>query len=81
MDKDTLIRMLRNGTFNEYDIITIISEYCIEKGKNLKDIQNFISIALPINPHYYFNYALDYYKRKFGVVTIIDKEGKILLIY
>ena len=81
MDKDTLIRMLRNGTFNEYDIITIISEYCIEKGKNLKDIQNFISMVLPINPHYYFNYALDYYKKKFELMSIIDKEGKILLTY
>lgn len=81
MDKDTLIRMLRNGTFNEFDIITIISEYCIEKGKNPKDIQNFISITLPINPHYYFNYALDYYKKKFELISVIDREGKILLTY
>lgn len=81
MDKNTLIRMLRNGTFNEFDIITIISEYCIEKGKNPKDIQNFISIILPINPHYYFNYALDYYKKKFELISVIDREGKILLTY
>lgn len=81
MDKDTLIRMLRNGTFNEFDIITIISEYCIEKGKNPKDIQNFISITLPINPHYYFNYALGYYKNKFELISVIDREGKILLTY
>ena len=81
MDKDTIIRILNNGHPTSQEAITVIVDYCLDKGKTPSQVNMFLHMSAQLNLEYYFNYALDYYKKKFEVISIIDKEGKILLTY
>ena len=77
LDRDTII----NITLGKSDT-DIIYEYCIEMGKD-KDKSYEFSSFVSFTPFYKycFNYALDYYQRKFNVCILRDKEGKIINVY
>lgn len=81
MDKDTIIKLLNKEYPTHQEALTIIADYCIEMNKAPNQINTFINTVAQLHLDYYFSYALNYYKKKFGVVTIMDKEGKILLTY
>lgn len=93
MDRDEIVRISRlasNGGLSDNDVALVILQYCLEHNKPLEKIQIFISFLLrtPFISSY-FNTALEYFKKKFGICELLEKidmrqsfEGrKVLLIY
>lgn len=80
MDKETIIALTK-GTG---DKANCIYEYCEEMGKDKMDISKFL-MALMMAPipyfDYCFQYALDYYQRKFNICILYSKEGRIINVY
>lgn len=78
MDKETVIAL----TKGESDKTGLIFEYCIEMGKEGLEASKFLA-ELILSPYYdcCFNYALDYYQRKFNICILRDKEGRIINAY
>lgn len=91
MDREETIRIakaINSSSISLVDITRLIKSYCIEHGKENRDIDMFIMVLTqsPITLPYYLNYALDYYKRKFNIITLYskgDSDGnrKILQIF
>ena len=85
MDRDEIIiltKKLNFGTINLEDMIKIIVEYCIEKGKDKFLSQYFATILLKTGVILdYFLIVLEYYQKKFSICTITDAQGKIITIF
>lgn len=78
MDKETIIAL----TLGEPDKKGLVYEYCIEMGKEELETSKFLAVLI-LSPYYHwcFNYALDYYQRKFNVCIIRNKDGRIITAY
>lgn len=84
MDKDKIIKIIKdyNNSQITSDSIELIQEYCIEKGKEPKDVSLFINtlVQMPVLLGNYMPEVIDYYKRKLELIEIKDKNNKLLNI-
>lgn len=86
MTRDEIIELLRsNFSIPPNKALSLLSDYCYERGKNPKDINRLLN-ALVIKPSFilshYVTIALAWYKVKYNINTILDsKTGKIIHIY
>lgn len=81
MDKNKLLDILgRDITHKDAEII--IYDYCIENGKDESETDKFI-LLLKMTPfmNACFSIALDYYKRKFNITSVIDANNNTLKNY
>lgn len=78
MDKETIIAL----TMGEPDTKGLIFEYCLEMGKEDLETSKFLAVLM-LSPYYdwCFNYALEYYQRKFNICILRNKEGRIITAY
>ena len=81
MDKKKLLDIL-NKDITHKDAEIIIYDYCIENGKDESETDKFI-LLLKMTPfmNACFNIALDYYKRKFNIISVIDTNNNTLKSY
>ena len=85
MDKNTVIEvleLLNKGKINNKGI-QVIQEYCLEHNKPIKETQIFIQALsqMPMLINGYLPDALDYYKNKFNIIILKDKDNNLLNIY
>lgn len=86
MDRETFINLenqLIQDASRETLYTTIISEYCLEKGKRPEDVAKFLTI-IRIHPAFFscFDIALRYFERKFEVFKLqLVKEGIVNNLY
>lgn len=73
MNEKDLLTLIDSYYNNSKDVLDVIYDYCIYKGKNDSDVQKLI-IALLHNPVYIKTLALE------AIETII-KENNIILIH
>lgn len=78
MDKETVIAL----TMGYPDKTGLVFEYCLEMGKDELLTSQFLAILI-LTPYYRecFQYALEYYQRKFNLCLLRDKEGRIIKVY
>ena len=79
MSREEVVNMCNQGHINQAQVIDVLVDYCKEHGKPEHLISAFISFALQVNPTPFFLEALEYYKRKFTVVTLMgvpDSSGE-----
>ena len=78
MDKETIIAL----TMGKPDSKGLVFEYCIEMGKEEFETSKFLATIM-MTPYYEwcFQYALEYYQRKFNICILIDKDGRIIKAY
>lgn len=86
MDRDKVLKLsiaVRiNRHFSLSDIITLLTSYCIEHGKDPDKTREFIHILLNMNiVKGYFLYALNMYEKKFNIVMVKDNKNNILKIF
>lgn len=86
MDREKVLKLsiaVRiNRHFTMSDIITLLTSYCVEHGKDPNKTREFIHILLRINEvQRYFLYALNMYEKKFNIVMIKDNKNNILKIF
>ena len=84
MDKDEIIRisnLIIKGQVPLSEALKVISEYCYEHNKNAKNIEQFLTIigTNTIMVGSYLKYALDYFKGKYEICTLYDKESNTIL--
>lgn len=80
MDKQTIIDITKNNNIK----LEVIYDYCIENGKDEIKTSALITalIRLPtIMWMDWYNVALEYYRRKFNICILRDKNGKIIHVY
>lgn len=91
MDRDSVVEIC-NAYYLRGDISlmqTVLTEYCLEHNKKIGDINKFIQIIFgTLSWKYYFEYALDYYKRKYEIHELwvisknsFDNQKKLLFIF
>lgn len=78
MDREAIIALIMGGPDNA----GLLFEYCIEMGKEETKTFKFLTM-LVMTPYYKrcFNYALDYYQRKFNICILRSKDGRIVKAY
>lgn len=85
MDRELVLHITRKAQVNilsTKDVSEVIAGYCMEKGKDELLSQRLISYLVVMNlwqnP---FSIALEYYQKKFGICTLTDVEGKVIIIF
>lgn len=83
MDRNEIIRianLIIKNTITLSEALKVISEYCYEHNKNTKDIEQFLNIISSNNIilFSYLKYSLNYFKGKYMVYTLYNKEGNII---
>ena len=83
MDRDYIVKVC-NEYYIKKDISSlqsILRTYCTEHGKKTEDIQKFLSIIFStLSWQYYFEYALDYYKRKYEIHELwVSVKGNLFI--
>ena len=87
MDKEFIIDLLKCSNSNQFPIdkvVKLLTDYCVlEHNKSVIDTNNFINILLsnPVIISRYINIAVDYYKGKYNICSLYNKEGKLLQIF
>lgn len=78
MDREAIIALILGAPDN----VGLLFEYCIEMGKKETETSKFLEI-LVMTPYYRqcFNYALNYYQRKFNICILRNKDGRIIKAY
>lgn len=84
MDKNEIIRisnLIIKGSISLQEALKVISEYCYEHNKNEKEIKQFLTLLSANDSiiYYYLKYALNYFKSKYGICTLHDKKGNIII--
>lgn len=79
----SIMNPLRGLSYNE--ILILIYDYCIEKGKSKDLVDSFIkaldNLRIPISyKDNLIQYPLNYFMKKYNICTL-SKDNNILLIY
>lgn len=81
MDKDKALYYTKEyGRFKA----DVLLEYCLEMGKDRDETMSFLYILSMMKTSLYFfcyDYALEYYQRKFDIIIVTDKENRIVTAY
>lgn len=85
MDKETIIEVLENfdkGLITNKSI-QVIQEYCLEHDKPIDMTIQYIQTMrmIPNGIQGCLSDALDYYKRKFEIIELKDKNNNIIKYY
>lgn len=85
MSRDEIIEVIRNQrNLSINKSLTLISDYCIEKGKSISDtvrLVNALSTA-PMIIGDYVNTALNYFITKYSICRVYDsRTNEVLHIY
>jgi hypothetical protein len=84
MDRNSYLK-LRTNLDTEDNYIKLIQNYCLEKGKNIEDINKFINTIM--HPKYLIvintiiQDIINYYDNIFNLVTLSDKNNNIIKQY
>ena len=75
MDKEQVIQLIRknvSNNFTSYDASEILTNYCIEKGKLVRETNIFISFLLQNPPLLLecLKIALEYFEKKFNITKV-----------
>lgn len=95
MDRDEIVRISKLTAFGgltESDANIMLMQYCIEQGKSYCEAAPFVAHILRNRQLmlYYFNFALNFYERKFTICKLwsasnplnnIEQERKLLQIF
>ena len=87
MDKEFIIDLSKCLNSNQLPIdkvVRLLTDYCVlEHNKSVIDTNNFINILLsnPFMMSHCINTVLDYYKEKYNICSLYNKEGKLLQIF
>lgn len=87
MDRDYILTLTRNSIFDRnvsyQDVYQILYNYCIEYGKDPKLTQSFIEIFKSdiIKLSLLFSIALEYYRKKYNICMLENKEKQIIAIF
>lgn len=88
MDRDEVIRISRLVSFGgltDSDISNILINYCLEHSKPQHETTLFVTFLLTnrILLLAYFDYALEYYEKKFAICKLWSNQGqrKLLQIF
>ena len=87
MDKEFIIDLLKCSNSNQFPIdkvVKLLTDYCVlEHNKSVIDTNNFINLLLsnPVIITHCINTVLDYYKEKYNICSLYNKEGKLLQIF
>lgn len=71
------------ATLGKYINLDIVSEYCVEMGKDSEDVNQLISIlsVYPMLASYCYDIALEYFQRKYEIVLYYSKNGNLINAY
>lgn len=85
MDKETIIEVLDNLNKGRIDNkgIQVIQEYCLEHNKSIDMTVKYLQAMqmIPNGIQGCLLDALDYYKNKFEITEIKNKENRIIKYY
>jgi hypothetical protein len=79
MDKKLLVAKL-NSTFDIETALNLISEYCVDKRKDSKEIKTFIEMLVNFPPliSRCIETIVPYMIRKYEIYSIKNKKGKLI---
>lgn len=85
MDREEVLSISNEvllGNISSTKVINIVTNYCIEMGKDPKLSVQFSTLLLKSNLiEPFFLTALQYYQKQFNICTITNKNNEIKLIY
>lgn len=86
MDRETFLGIynkIASGNSTLDDLMILYTKYCTEHEKDPNKTIEFVSILLnmPMMVQQTLEYPLNYYKTKFDITTVKDKEGNIVTIF
>lgn len=82
MDKDFVLKILKNNSTPISDASVLVSSYCEEMGKPKEYIPKFINIIVNTGIiQAAVASALDYYKKKYNITELKDNQRKTILYY
>lgn len=86
MDKEFIVTFLnkvnKSANINIEEAVKIITDYCIDNNKKTDDINLYINAVIQSGLlSYSLHESLDYYKRKYNICEVKDKNNNILLIF
>ena len=78
----SLTRKINSGYLEAEDMLRVIVDYCIEKGKDMLISQQLVTTLLKsgkiMRP---FLTALEYFQKKFSICTLTDIKGKVITTF
>ena len=78
----SLTRKVNSGYLEAEDMLRVIVDYCIEKGKDMLISQQLVTTLLKsgkiMGP---FSTALEYFQKKFSICTLTDTKGKVIITF
>ena len=78
----SLTRKINSGYLEAEDMLRVIVDYCIEKGKDMLISQQLVTTLLKsgkiMRP---FLTALEYFQKKFSICTLTDTKGKVITTF
>lgn len=78
----SLTRKINSGYLEAEDMLRVIVDYCIEKGKDMLISQQLVTTLLKsgkiMGP---FLTALEYFQKKFSICTLTDTKGKVIITF
>ena len=78
----SLTRKINSGYLEAEDMLRVIVDYCIEKGKDMLISQQLVTTLLKsgkiMGP---FLTALEYFQKKFSICTLTDTKGKVITTF
>lgn len=83
MDKDKFIEIynkLINHNADSQDVIKLIENYCIKKGKDPKESLIFAQRVVAQNLFNNFDKILDYFAEEFKITEIYSKDNKLIKV-
>lgn len=75
MDREKVVTLARayyqGNPIATEEVLSMISEYCLERGKSEVDTSEFIKVLVAMrNIRHYFVTALSWYERKYTIVKL-----------
>lgn len=84
MNKDEFIEIynkLINHEADSQDVIKLIENYCIKKGKDPKESLIFAQRMVVQNLFNNFNKILDYFAEEFNVTEVYNENNKLIKVF
>ncbi len=85
MDRNTFIEIyykICSNNISIAEVFTLYEYYCLEYNKDLAETKQFIETIISLNLlNDTIEYPINYYKTKFNICTITNKNGNIIKIF
>lgn len=81
MTREYVISITKSQSLNKNDLIGFLSLFCIERGKEQKEIEVFLNILINTGLlSDYFNRALEIEFKEKHIEKLVSKEGNLIFI-